>query len=172
MIARSEFRNPNPAILFAASLWIAAISVSADDPATTQVDPKEKNSRYETIVLRGRVVWLSEALESLHSVHQVPEAKQRTLALLTADKNLHPLVEDIRGRAFRRDPRLRQGEVELLVRRHHGSPFIQVIRVFESDGQDKYELDYWCEICSIAMFELKECECCQGPIEFRRTKVE
>ncbi|MCA9044880.1 MAG: hypothetical protein KDA69_11205, partial [Planctomycetaceae bacterium] len=38
--------------------------------------------------------------------------------------------------------------------------------VLEKDGT-RQEMDYWCDICSIPMYEIKECECCQGPIEFR-----
>lgn len=58
--------------------------------------------------------------------------------------------------------------VELLVRQYTGSPLVQVVLAFETTKDSKLELDYWCEICSIAMFEMKECDCCQGPIELRR----
>jgi hypothetical protein len=143
--------------------------VSAEPPktktASRKVEPKSSS-------LRGRVVWLSETLERKYGVKEVPEAAERVLVLETASGELHPLVEDIRGRGFRRDPRLRNIDVELLVREHPGAGFVQVIRVFQLKDGDKYELDYWCEICSIAMFELKECECCQGPIELRARKVE
>jgi hypothetical protein len=132
----------------------------------------EPTQRYETLTLRGRVVWTSEALARLHHVQQVEEAAERGLSLETSQRALHPLIEDVRGRAFRRDPRLRAMEVELLVRRYGGAPYIQVIRVFELAQDGKYVLDYWCDICSITMYELKECDCCQGPIELRRTKVE
>jgi hypothetical protein len=90
--------------------------------------------------------------------------------LQTKSGELIPLWEDVRGRAFRRDERLRKMEVELLVRRYQGSPVVQVIRVFEVAEGGLYEVDYWCEICAIAMYELKECECCQGPIELRKRK--
>ncbi|MCA9222733.1 MAG: hypothetical protein KDA71_20565, partial [Planctomycetales bacterium] len=78
------------------------------------------------------------------------------------------IVEDVRGRAFRRDDRLRKMRVELLVRRYAGVPAVQIIRVFELTDEGRFELDYWCDICAIAMFELKACDCCQGPIELRR----
>jgi hypothetical protein len=102
----------------------------------------------------------------------VPEAKESVLAVETAKGELIPLVEDIRGRAFRKDERLRKMEVELLVRRYEKSPAVKVIRVFEVAKDGKYEVDYWCEICAIAMYELKDCECCQGPIELRKRKAE
>jgi hypothetical protein len=136
---------------------LAGAGVSRDDPPP-----------YVTKTIRGRVVWLAEALSRLHAVKLVPEAAERTLALETDDGQLHPLVEDIRGRAFRSDERLRKMKVELLVRQHTGSPMVQIVRVFEIAKEGKFEVDYWCEICSIAMFELKDCECCQGPIELRR----
>lgn len=126
---------------------------------------------FDVKLLRGRVVWMSEALKQQYGIKQVAEAADRLLALREADGTLHPLVEDIRGRAFRRDDRLRKIELELEVRQYRGLPMIQVIRVFELASDGKYELDYWCDICSIAMFELKECDCCQGPIELRRTEV-
>ena len=123
---------------------------------------------YVTKSIRGRVVWLADAMTRLHGIKTVPEAHDRILALETSDGQLHPIVEDIRGRAFRRDERLRKMQVELLVRQHRGSPLLQIVRVFELTEDGKFEIDYWCEICSIALFELKECDCCQGPIELRR----
>ncbi len=122
--------------------------------------------------IRGRVVWSGDALLRRHDVQVVPEAVERTLVLETPEGELYPLVEDVRGRAFRNDPRLRQMDVELLVRQHPGSPWAQIIRFFERTPQGRFEIDYWCEICSIALFELKECDCCQGPIEFRRRPVD
>lgn len=144
--------------------WLGAgvERVAADPPAA----PNEP--RFEVVTRRGRVVWLSEALQRRHGIREVREAAERAVALETADGALWPLVDDVRGRAFRRDPRLRGIEVELVARRFHDAPLLQVIQIFELDGETRRELDYWCEICSIAMFELKECECCQGPIELRR----
>jgi hypothetical protein len=143
-------------------LLAVACRTNAQDDATARGD------KFVLRSLRGRVVWLGEAMGRLHGVKTVPEAAERTLALETEDGSLHPLVEDVRGRAFRRDERLRKMHVELLVREYAGSPVVQVVRVFELARDGKLELDYWCEICSIAMYELKECDCCQGPIELRR----
>lgn len=121
--------------------------------------------------LRGRVVWMSEALARRHQVQTVPEAAERILALETDTGQLFPLVEDVRGRAFRGDQRLREMNVELLVRQHQGSPMVQVIQVFEMTAEGRWELDYWCDICAIAMFELKPCDCCQAPNELRRRRM-
>jgi hypothetical protein len=121
---------------------------------------------------RGHVVFLHEALAKRFGITTVPEAAERTLALEKADGTLVPIVEDVRGRAFRADERLRQPEVEVLARRHLGSPAIQVIRLFEVAKEGKYELDYWCDVCAISMVELKPCECCQAETVLRRRKVE
>lgn len=156
--------------LFAILSVISVSSVVFFPSGTRSEEPAKPKDNTRT--LRGRVVWLAETLEKKHGVKEVPEAAERVLVLETPSGELHPLVEDIRGRGFRRDPRLRNIDVELLVRVHPGVPFVQVIRVFQLKDGAKYELDYWCDVCSIAMFELKDCECCQGPIELRSRKVE
>jgi len=155
------------ALLFAA-VPLLPMQLIADAPQTEDTP----QSPYVTKTIRGRVVWLADAMTRLHGIKTVPEASDRILALETDDGQLHPIVEDIRGRAFRRDERLRKMKAELLVRQHQGSPMVQVVRVFELTEDGKFEIDYWCEICSIAMFELKDCECCQGPIELRRQAAE
>jgi hypothetical protein len=127
---------------------------------------------FATESLRGRVVFLAEAMEKKTGVPVVPEARERILALQTAAGDLVPLLEDVRARAFRGDERLRAMQVELVARRYPRSPAVQIIRVFEIAPDGRYEIDYWCEICSIAMFEKKDCECCQGEVELRRRKVD
>jgi len=121
---------------------------------------------------RGHVVFLAEAQEKRTGVPVVSEARERVLALETAKGELIPLLEEVRARAFRRDERLRKMEVELVARRYRGSPFVQIIGVAEIAKDGKFEIDYWCEVCAIAMFEQKECECCQEPNVLRRRKVD
>jgi hypothetical protein len=117
------------------------------------------------------VVFAADALARRFGVKTVPETRRQLVVLETADGQLIPLVDDIRGRSFRTDQRLRDRDTELLVRRFQGSPLVQVIRIFQFESGAKQEVDYWCEICAIAMFELKACDCCQGDIELRRRKV-
>jgi len=121
---------------------------------------------------RGHVVFLAEAAEKRNGVPVVPEARDRILALETSQGELIPLLEDVRARAFRRDERLRKMEIELVVRRYRGSPLVQIIGVAEIAKDGKFEIDYWCDICAIAMFEQKDCECCQEPNVLRRRKVD
>lgn len=122
--------------------------------------------------IRGKAVFLAEALDRKWGVRVVEEARDRVLAIETERGELVPVVEDIRGRAFRADERLRKVTIEVLVRRYRGSPVVQVVRLFEVRTDGLYEIDYWCVVCSIAMFELKPCECCQAETELRHTKID
>lgn len=122
---------------------------------------------YETVTLRGQVVWLVEALQRRFGIQSDDDPAEGMVALETKDGQLYPIVEDARGRGFHKDERIRNIDVALRVRQFVGSPVVQVIRVYTIHDGKVYEFDYWCDICSIPMFELKECECCQGPTRFR-----
>jgi hypothetical protein len=138
----------------------AATATTGDTPA------KAAEPKYETVSLRGKVVWLGEALKRRFGIDLDPDDLHTSCALETADELL-PLAKDARGRGFWLDERLRDCDVELMVRRYSGSPVLKVIRVYAIKPDGKYELDYWCSVCSIPMYELKACECCQGPTELR-----
>jgi hypothetical protein len=131
----------------------------------------EETPKFELHKLRGRVVFQNATLTDEFGITTVPEAAERILALQTPDRQLLPIVEDVRGRAFRVDERLRKLDLELVVRRYEGLPGIQVLRVFEVAPEGLLELDYWCDVCSISMVEQKPCECCQAETVLRRTKV-
>lgn len=151
----------------AAAVLVALVSV-----ATARADDKAaKKPRHTDEKIQGRVVWLAEAQKRLLGVESVPEAAERTLALETTEGKLVPLVEDVRGRGFRVDKRLREMDVELLVRRYEGSPAVQILGVYRRQKEDRFEIDYWCDICAIAMYEQKPCECCQGESRLRERKV-
>ena len=127
---------------------------------------------YTTETVHGRVVWLDEALKRLYDVTTEAEAAETAVVLEMADGRLLPIVPDVRGRAFMVDARLRNVELELLVRRYAGVPMIQVIRMFRTTPEGRFEIDYWCDVCAIPMFILKACECCQGPTRIREQKVD
>jgi hypothetical protein len=136
------------------------------------VKPSPVSRKYTTETVRGRVVWLDEALGRLYGVVTDPAAAETAVVLETPDGQLLPIIPDVRGRAFMVDSRLRKIDLELLVRRYAGVPMIQVIRVFRPTAEGLYEIDYWCDICAISMFILKPCECCQGPTRLREQLVE
>jgi len=144
---------------------------AAGNPSDQAAKPQAKNKEYVVRRVRGRVVWLADALEKRWGVKVVTEAKKRVLALEADNGQLLTLVEDLRARAFRNDPRLRKMHVELEVRQYSGTNLARIIRVFEIQKDRAFAIDYWCDICSIAHFELMVCACCQGPLELRKTPV-
>jgi hypothetical protein len=144
---------------------------AAKEKATGQGSPKPA-PKYISESLRGKVVWLAEALARKHSVRLDADAAETIAALETPDGELIPLMKEDRGRGFWKDARLRGVDLELVVRRYKGVPVVQVIRVYRLKEGKKYEVDYWCDVCAIQMFELKQCECCQGPTRLRERLVE
>lgn len=116
----------------------------------------------------GKVVLLGEALKR-KGIDSRDEMKDQAV-LETPEGELIPIVADWRGRAFFQDKRLRDQKVELIGTRKPGVPYLQVLMVFtfDKEGQRMYT-DYWCDICSIPMYEIKPCDCCQGDIRLRFT---
>ncbi len=144
--------------------------------APPSVPPKDANplsgnsaqtQPFDLVYLRGKVVFLDEALLRRFDIRSVPDKAHRELALETADGHVYPLVMDVRGRAFGKDKRLREMDVVLMARQYRQLAMLQVIRVYSERRGTFREVDYWCEICAIAMYELKPCDCCQGTIDLR-----
>jgi hypothetical protein len=126
---------------------------------------------YRNELLRGRISWLAGALKEEFGISSVPEVAQQSLALITSDGQIVPLVENIRGRAFRKDERLRDIDMQIFVRRHQKQPLAQILRIFEIRDGKRYEIDYWCDICAIPMYETGPCSCCQDDNRLRRRLV-
>jgi hypothetical protein len=117
-------------------------------------------------LFRGRVVMLAEALKKREI--RVSEEMQTHVALETAGGELIPILADWRGRALYQDERLRDRDVELVAFRRPSIPYLQVLMIFTFDKQgERQYTDYWCDVCSIPMYEIKPCECCQGEIRLR-----
>ena len=155
-------------LIVVALLDAYGIAARAAEPrSTTKESPK-----HVTQTLRGKVVWLSDAVARKFGVRLDADAAESLAALETTDGELIPLMKEDRGRGFWKDERLRGIELEVVVRRYQGLPLVQVIQVYRLKDGKKYEVDYWCDICAIQMFELKQCECCQGPIRLRERLVE
>ena len=108
------------------------------------------------------------------------EEIDKQVVLETPDGRLIPIVPDWRGRAFYQDKRLRNRPLELVGYRRRGVPYLQILMIFTIDRPKnlsktskplkktvRHYFDYWCDICSIPMYEIKMCECCQGPIRMR-----
>ncbi len=139
--------------------------VTGDDSATTTSEV-ESDPRIERELFSGKVVLLSEALKRRDM--RVAKEMADQAVLETPEGDLVPLLADWRGRAFFQDERLRDRKVELVAYRRDQLPYLQVLMVFtfDEDGKRQYT-DYWCDVCSIPMYEIKPCECCQGDIRLR-----
>lgn len=179
------------AVFFAACLYGVVLAAAADEerastpkspPASQSGSPQEErvtgddaaskpHPPYHNETYRGKVVWLADALERRFQITTDPDVRHSMVALETPEGTIHPIVKDVRGRGFMVDERLRGVDMELYVRRYEGSPMLQVIRVYTLRDGHKYELDYWCDVCAIVMFEKKQCECCQGPNRIRERLV-
>lgn len=114
----------------------------------------------------GRVVFLKDALAK-RDIETAAETAEHVV-LETDAGELIPILADWRGRAFYQDDQLRNRRVELIGFRHAGVPYLNVIAVYTFDDQGRRTYtDYWCDVCSIPMYEIQACECCQGPIRLR-----
>lgn len=144
----------------------------SDAESSAASDSKTQSTDFETTSVRGKVVWLSDGLKEYFGISTVPGAQERTLAIYTGRGELLPLVEDLRGRSFRTDERLRNKPMELSVRRYDKHPMLQILRIYEFKDGNKYIVDYWCDVCAIVMFEQGVCACCQDDNRLRHRLVE
>lgn len=149
-----------------------AASTSPTPPRTVpSAKPASSETPAEPVkeLYAGKVVLLLDVLKQ-RGIKATEEAKGQVV--LETDKgDIFPLIPDWRGRAFFQDERLRNRQVELVARRHKGLPYLQVLMVFtfNEKGERQYT-DYWCDICSIPMYEIKDCDCCRGPVRLRFQK--
>ncbi|WP_145371930.1 hypothetical protein [Maioricimonas rarisocia] len=151
-----------PACVMTAILSLNGIATGDDAAPESLPTPPKK-------LFQGKVVLVTEALEE-RGIKHYPEMKDQ-VALETPDGELIPILSDWRGRAFYQDERLRNRKVELVGFRREGLPYLQILMVFTfNDEGERTYTDYWCDICSIPMYEIKPCECCQGPIRLRFQK--
>jgi hypothetical protein len=138
-------------------------------PAINSIKPDATPARQ---LFKGKVVKMFDALKR-HGVKAYAEELKDQVALETAKGELIPILPDWRGRAFVQDERLRERNVELVGFRRDGIPFLNVMSVytFDEQGQRQYT-DYWCDVCSIPMYEIKPCDCCQQEIRLRFQRQE
>lgn len=184
MPQRSSFlRSAAPLALLLCALGLLAAGETGVAPATTSRKSSTAkpaaipaapalSRQFKTETVCGKVVWLDEALKRLYGVATEPDAAETAVVLETPEGHLLPIIPDTRGRAFMVDARLRNVDLEALVRRYQGVPMIQVIRLYRPKPEGIYEIDYWCDTCAISMYILKACECCQGPSRLREQLVE
>ncbi len=137
----------------------------AETVANSKAVAKDKDDSAKEL-FSGKVVIVQDALKR-RGVKAFDEFKS-LVALETDDGELIPIVPDWRGRAFYQDERLRDRRVDLVGTRRKAAPYLQVLMIFVFDemGARQY-MDYWCDICSIPMYEIKPCDCCQAENRLR-----
>lgn len=142
-------------------LWAVASAFAAEPAAKAKTRTPLKQQLFS-----GKVVLLQEALKK-RGIKSFDEMKGQ-VALETTAGELIPIISDWRGRAFFQDKRLRDRKVDLVGYRRKAVPYLQVLMVFTYDkkGVRQYT-DYWCDVCSIPMYEIKPCDCCQDDIRLR-----
>ncbi len=144
----------------------AAPNTTTKSPDSATGVAQSADSTPQKQLYRGKVVKASDALKRRGVKASFEELKNQVV--LETSNELIPILPDWRGRAFFQDERLRDREVELIGFRRPGLPYLSILSVytFDAKGQRQYT-DYWCDICSIPMYELKPCDCCQEEIRLR-----
>jgi hypothetical protein len=146
----------------------------ADEAASTPQSPAttpSKKPEPKKELFTGKVVLLQDALKK-RDIKVADEMKLQAV-LETKSGELIPIAADWRGRAFFQDKKLRDRAVEIVGYRQPGIPYLQALVVyFPNEKGEREEFDYWCDICAIPMYEIKDCECCQGPSRHRYRPAE
>lgn len=152
----------------AVSTWVCSFGFADEATSKTKpaVEKSSKKSEPRKELFAGTVVLLQDALKK-RDIKVADEMKLQAV-LETKTGELIPIAADWRGRAFFQDRKLRDRPVEIVGYRRPGIPYLQalVIYFFNKKGE-REEFDYWCDICAIPMYEIKDCECCQGPSRHR-----
>lgn len=150
------------------AVGVAAMAAAVEPPAKSDGNVVNDADSVEQVkkLYSGKVVEVQEALKR-RGIKAFDEIKGQ-VALETTDGRLLPIIPDWRGRAFFQDEKLRDRPVDLIGFQKPGVPYLQVLVIytFDEHGVREYT-DYWCDICSIPMYEIKPCDCCQGPIRLR-----
>lgn len=159
-------KSVGPLIIAAAFLAAAGMPTGVTRAEETAEQEAAKKQEPRRQLFTGNVVLLQEALKR-RDIKVADEMKHQAV-LETETGDLIPIAADWRGRAFFQDKKLRDRPVEIVGYRQPGVPYLQALIVYfpNKEGQ-REEFDYWCDICAIPMYEIKECECCQGPIRHR-----
>ena len=117
--------------------------------------------------LRGRIVCLTEELVSEHQVTPACATRGHVYALKTGDGKLHPLLPTESAAAVWLDERYRQLDLQIVARRFPNTEFIEVIKYQTWRNDKPFDLDYFCIVCNISVYQPGPCECCQDPVEYR-----
>lgn len=125
----------------------------------------------KSITLRGRVVCLTEELQQSFQLTPDCAARGHVYALRTAGGQLHPFLPTELAAAIWLDARVRDRELQVTARSFPRTDFVEVIKLQSWRFGKLYDLDYYCDVCSVATHKPGPCVCCQEPVQFRETPV-
>jgi len=166
--------------LLAVIVWVGMPFVHADGPSAPKRDAlaaqesapvNDETNNAGIVTLDGQAILYGPALRQRLKLELVDDSLDKVVAFETKEGLLVPILPTEAGLFFLRDERVRNKPMRITARVHAKESALEVI-TFHSlvDGKPN-EIYYWCEICSIQMYHLKDCDCCQGPIELREHPV-
>ncbi|HZS10130.1 MAG TPA: hypothetical protein VFD58_35210 [Blastocatellia bacterium] len=126
----------------------------------------------QPVVLRGRVVCLTEELGRRYGVQPECETRGHVYALKTADQKLYPFLPTDQAAAIYDDRRFRERDLQVTARLLPDASFIEVIKLQSARAGGLYDLYYFCEVCNIRTHKPGPCECCQDPVVFHEDPAE
>jgi hypothetical protein len=157
----------NRILVYLSLCAVLAVSFSPMLVGRASGEPEKVKTEY----YKGKVIPLAEVLERLGAKLDA-DAATSWLALVTDDGKIYPLIKDDGSRMFFKDTRLLNRPMRLTGRLLPGSQLLQVVEVHSSSPKnERQEVYYWCDICSIKRYEKKLCDCCGAPMELREEPV-
>jgi hypothetical protein len=151
----SRVSNVGAAVVIAALLHFAG-----------SAQPEDKPSEHFT----GQVIALAKLLEK-KGVKLDADAAAVSLALVTEEGKIYPLIKDDGSRMFFLDKTLLDRPMRLIGAVVGQSDLLQVVNVHSLKEGKLHEVYYWCDVCRIRRSEKKDCECCGAPMELREVPV-
>jgi hypothetical protein len=136
-----------------------------------QAEETSREPSFKLKQFRGKVVLYGAALEEQLGIALEEPIASELYALVTDKGEILPLLPTGSALLFSADPRTRDRPMQITARVYEKTPGLHVIEVHSIKDGKLHEIYYWCEICSIKMYRLKDCDCCQGPIELREHPV-
>jgi hypothetical protein len=149
-------------------LGICAALALGLSPLLVAAPPAKAPARTEAY--DGKVVPLAGVLEKM-GARLDPDAAAASLALVTDDGKVYPLVKDDGSRMFYKDKRLLDRRMRLTGRVLADVGMLQVVQVNSWLNGQLHEVYYWCDVCSIRRSEAGKCDCCGAPLVLREEPV-
>ena len=125
----------------------------------------------KNISLRGRVVCLTEELQQSFQLTPDCAARGHVYALRTFAGQFHPFLPTELAAAIWLDARVRDRELQVTARPFPRTDFVEVIKLQSWRFGKLYDLDYYCDVCSVSTHKPGLCVCCQDPVQFREIPV-